>query len=47
VDELIGGLKGNGCYTMGYADDLLSSTAKNSGTPRVSTGGYEYCTTVV
>jgi hypothetical protein len=22
VDELIGGLKGNGCYTLGYADDI-------------------------
>jgi hypothetical protein len=29
VDELIGALNGNGYYTLGYADDMLSLSAEN------------------
>jgi hypothetical protein len=46
VDELIGGLDGNGYYTLGYADDipiLICGKFPN----RASTGGFEYGTTVV
>jgi hypothetical protein len=49
VDELIRGLNGNGCYTMGDAGDIAILIGGkfliiNS---RASTGGSEYGTTVV
>jgi hypothetical protein len=48
VDELIGGLNGNGYYTLGYADDiavLIYGIPKHH--LRASAGGFEYGTTVV
>jgi len=29
VDELVEGLSENGCYTLGYADDIISDSAEN------------------
>jgi hypothetical protein len=49
VDKLIGGLNGNGYYTMAYADDIaiLIHGKIPKHCLRASTGGFEYGATVV
>jgi hypothetical protein len=48
VDKLIRGLNGNGCYTLGYAEDIaIISRQVLSTVSEASTGGFEYGTTVV
>ena len=49
VDELIKGLKENGCYTVGYADDIVTIIHRKflTTTSELPTGRFEYGTIVV
>jgi hypothetical protein len=48
VGELITGLNGNGCYTLGYADDIaILISGKSRHRLTASTRGFEYGTAVV